>query len=85
MMHVNIRSIINKIDLVNNYSLNKSFHVIYRLNETNEELFKLPNYDFVIEIITTEGKNRLTMARMYLLRSRLIMYKTPCFLYPAGN
>ncbi len=43
MIHLNIRSIINKVDLLNNYSLNKSFHII-RLNETN---FELPNYDFV--------------------------------------
>ncbi len=53
MMHLNIRSITNKFDSFKQliYSLNKPFQVIGLtetwLKETNEDLFKLENYDFV--------------------------------------
>ncbi len=53
MMHLNIRSVTNKLDSFKQliYSLNKPFQVIGLtetwLKETNEDLFKLENYDFV--------------------------------------
>ena len=52
MMHLNIRSIIDKFDSFKQliYSLNKPFQIIGLtetwLKETNEDLFKLENYDF---------------------------------------
>ena len=53
MIHLNIRSMINKFDSFKEliYSLNKLFQIIGLtetwLNETNEDRFKFQNYDFV--------------------------------------
>jgi ASC-1-like (ASCH) protein len=61
MMHLNIRSIINKFDSFKQliYSLNKPFQIIGLtetwLKETNEDLFKLENYDFVNVNRTTKS------------------------------
>ena len=53
MIHLNIRSMINKFDSFKEliYSLNKLFQIIGLtetwLNQTNKDRFKLQNYDFV--------------------------------------